>query len=212
MTANPLFTANALFVYGAYFVGTASPGPSNLAILSVAANRGRRAASVFALGVVSGSMCWATLATLGLSAALAACAALLVAIRIAGGVYLLWLAFRSVRAAWSSSGAGAREPAPGLSGARLYLNGVLMHLTNPKAIFVWTSIVSLSSTPTGAVQYGVIPCCAAIGVAVFVGYALLFSTDRARRLYRRFQRAMNALLALAFAFGAAGLRLLGVGG
>ena len=208
MTANTLLSANALLAYSAYFVGAASPGPSNLAIMSVAANRGRRAASVFALGVVSGSMCWATLATLGLSAALIACAELLVAIKIAGGFYLLWLAFKSARIAWSSSGAGAREVARDVSGARLYLNGALMHLTNPKAILVWMSIVSLSSSRTGVVPYGVMPCCAAIGCVVFVGYALLFSTDVARRVYRRFQRAMNALLAVAF--GAAGLRLLAV--
>ena len=209
MAADTLLTANAMLAYGAYFVGAASPGPSNLAIMSVAATRGRRAASVFALGVVSGSMCWAALAALGLSAALAACAQWLVAIRLAGGLYLLWLAFRSARAAWSPPRADAREPAPGApAGARLYLNGVLMHLTNPKAIFVWVSIVSLSSSRAAGVEYGVIPGCAAIGVAIFIGYALLFSTDLARRLYRRFQRAMNALLAVAF--GAAGLRLLAV--
>jgi threonine/homoserine/homoserine lactone efflux protein len=206
-TANTLLTANALLAYSAYFVGTASPGPSNLAIMSIAANRGRRAASTFALGVVSGSMFWATVTTLGLSAALVACAQLLVAIKIAGGLYLLWLGFKSARAAWSPSRTDAREaPSDEPSGRRLYLNGVLMHLTNPKAVFVWMSIVSLSSTRSGGVQYGVIPCCAAIGFTVFVGYALLFSTDLARRLYRRFQRALNAVLAVAF--GAAGVRLL----
>lgn len=208
MTAvNTLLTANAMLAYSAYFVGTASPGPSNLAIMSIAANRGRRAASTFALGVVSGSMFWAIVTTLGVSAALVACAQLLVAIKLAGGLYLLWLAFKSARAAWSPSRAGAGDPASGgPTGKRLYLNGVLMHLTNPKAVFVWMSIVSLSSSPSGHVQYGVIPCCAAIGFAVFVGYALLFSTDIARRLYRRFQRALNAVLAVAF--GAAGVRLL----
>lgn len=206
MIANPLLTANAMLAYTAYFIGTASPGPSNLAIMSVAANRGRRAASMFALGVVSGSMFWATLATLGISAALVACANLLAMIKVAGGVYLLWLAVKSARAAWSPSVAAGRSVASDVSGTRLYLYGVLMHLTNPKAILVWVSIVSLSSTGAGHVQYGVIPCCAAIGFFVFVGYALLFSTDVARRLYRRFQRAMNALLALAF--GAAALRLI----
>lgn len=206
MIANTLFTANAMLAYSAYFVGTASPGPSNLAIMSVAASRGRRAASMFALGVVSGSMFWATLATLGVSAALVACADLLVGIKLAGGLYLLWLAFKSARAAWLASPAGVRDVASDLSSARLYLNGVLMHLTNPKAILVWLSIVSLTSSQAGSVQYGVIPCCAAIGFFVFVGYALLFSTALARQLYRRFQRAMNALLALAF--GAAAVRLL----
>jgi len=206
MTGSTFFTANAMLAYTAYFVGTASPGPSNLAIMSIAANRGRRAASLFALGVISGSMCWATLATLGLAAALTACAELLVAIKIIGGLYLLWLAFKSARAASLPSRADTRAISSDLTGMRLYLNGVLMHLTNPKAILVWMSIVSLSSGPTGRVQYGVILCCAAIGFVVFVGYALLFSTERVRRFYRRFQRTMNALLAVAF--GAAGLRLL----
>ena len=71
MTASAWFSANVLLAYSAYFVGTASPGPSNLAIMGIAMNAGRRAALVFALGVISGSFFWALLASLGLSAVLA---------------------------------------------------------------------------------------------------------------------------------------------
>ena len=60
MSAHALFSANLLLAYTAYFVGAASPGPSNLAIMSIAANHGRKAALAFAFGVISGSMFWAT--------------------------------------------------------------------------------------------------------------------------------------------------------
>lgn len=71
MITSTFVTADVLIAYGAYFVGTASPGPSNLAIMSLAMSGGRRAALTFALGVVSGSFFWALLASLGLSAMLA---------------------------------------------------------------------------------------------------------------------------------------------
>src|SRR5690348_14073527 len=72
MNGHALLSANLLIAYSAYFVGTASPGPSNLAIMSIASNSGRRAAFAFAAGVMSGSFFWAMLAALGLSAALTA--------------------------------------------------------------------------------------------------------------------------------------------
>jgi hypothetical protein len=71
MTPTAFLTADVLIAYSAYFVGTASPGPSNLAIMSLAMSAGRRSALTFALGVVSGSFFWALLASLGLSALLA---------------------------------------------------------------------------------------------------------------------------------------------
>ncbi|KVC29683.1 LysE family translocator [Burkholderia pseudomultivorans] len=207
MTNHTFFTANLLLAYTAYFVGTASPGPSNLAIMSVAAHHGRKAALAFALGVISGSMCWATIATLGVSAALLAWSKLLVAIKLFGGLYLLWLAFKSARtamAAPASSSAGTAASDPRL--ARFYARGAMLHLTNPKAILVWVSIVALSSNGAGASHGAVVPGCVVIGCAVFGGYALVFSMDRARRLYVRCRRAMEACLAVVF--GVAGIRLL----
>ncbi|VXB09960.1 hypothetical protein BURKHO8Y_10428 [Burkholderia sp. 8Y] len=39
MTAHAFLNANVLLAWSAYFVGTASPGPSNLAIMSIASNQ-----------------------------------------------------------------------------------------------------------------------------------------------------------------------------
>src|SRR5262245_5284150 len=101
MPGHTLFSANLLLAYTAYLVGTASPGPSNLATISTAAHHGRKAALAFALGVMSGSMFWATVAALGVSAALVAWSQFIIAVKIFGGLYLLWLAFKSGRTALS---------------------------------------------------------------------------------------------------------------
>ena len=83
-----------------------------------------------------------------------------------------------------------------------------MHLTNPKAIFVWLSIVALA-LPAGAHRNQailIVAGCVPIGLAVFCGYALLFSTGRARQAYQRARRWFEGGLALLF--GYAGIRML----
>ncbi|MEM5403585.1 LysE family translocator [Paraburkholderia unamae] len=206
MTGHAFISTNLLLAYTAYFVGTASPGPSNLAILSIAASHGRKAAMTFALGVISGSMFWATVAALGVSAALIAWSQFIVAIKIFGGFYLLWLAFKSGRNALSSAATSAVEVERAPTLTSVYLRGVTLHLTNPKAILVWVSIVALSSNGTGSAHSAVIADCAAIGCLVFGGYAVLFSTASARRLYVRTRRALEGCLAVVF--GIAGIKLL----
>jgi threonine/homoserine/homoserine lactone efflux protein len=207
MSAHTFFSANLLLAYTAYFVGTASPGPSNLAIMSIAANHGRKAALAFALGVISGSMFWATVAAVGISAVLVAYSHFIVAVKIFGGAYLLWLAFKSGRTALAPPVARSSKPGRPETLRNLYLRGALLHLTNPKAILVWVSIVALSSSHSGPALGAVIPGCAVIGCLVFSGYAFLFSMDSARRLYGRTRRALEGSLAVVF--GIAGIRLLG---
>jgi threonine/homoserine/homoserine lactone efflux protein len=206
MTGSTYFSTNLLLAYAAYFVGTASPGPSNLAIMSIAASHGRKAALMFALGVISGSMFWATVATLGVSAALIAYSQFIIAVKIFGGLYLLWLAFKSGRNALATATASVLQVDRTPTLMRVYARGAMLHLTNPKAILVWVSIVALSSSSTGSSHSAVIPGCAAIGCVVFGGYAVLFSTDSARRIYVRTRRAMEGCLAVVF--GIAGIRLL----
>jgi threonine efflux protein len=208
MTTPAFLSANLLLAYSAYFVGTASPGPSNLAIMSIASTSGRRAAFAFAAGVMSGSFFWAMLAALGLSAVLTAYSGFLVAVKIFGGVYLLWLAFKSGRAALKPPQRSASANPADARARRLYTRGALLHLTNPKAILVWMSVAALGSSAGQGTAHmlAVVAGCLCIGVCVFGGYAALFSMPSARRIYARIQRGLDACLALVFA--AAGIRLL----
>ena len=197
-------SSNLAIAYAAYVVGTASPGPSNLAIMAVAMHSGRRAALVLALGVVCGSAFWGMLAAFGLSGLLATWSGLLVALKLAGGAYLSYLALRSARSALRPPPpAEARELVRG-DGAKLFARGAAMHLTNPKAIFVWLSIVALA-LPAGASAWDALTIvlgCVPLGLAVFGGYAIAFSTAVARRVYARTRRGFDAALAAVFGYAA----------
>lgn len=198
-----------LIVWGAYLLAIASPGPSNMAIMAIAMRHGRPSALAFVAGVLCGSMTWAFAAAAGLSAALAAWAQAIFVIKIAGGLYLLWLAVKSARSAWRGSSAtlaASDEPRPAKAG--LFRSGLLLHLSNPKAILGWLAIMSLLMGDPVAARHVpmAIAGCACLGVIVFGGYAALFSTAPAIRAYRRLGRWIDA--AVAGAFGFAGYKLL----
>lgn len=201
--------AHLMLAYSAYALGTASPGPSNLAIMATAMHAGRKPALVFALGVASGSVFWGLLAACGLSALLATYSKALIALKVLGGLYLLWLAAKSARAALSRAvdPAAARASMMDVS-TRTYLKGAAMHVTNPKAIFVWVSIVALA-LPAGAGTGDallVVAGCAVIGLAVFCAYALAFSQAPARRIYLGARRWFEGTFSLFY--GYAGIRML----
>ncbi|WHA41844.1 LysE family translocator [Agrobacterium larrymoorei] len=199
-----------LIVYIAYIIAVASPGPSNMTIMGVAMSQGRAPAIVLALGVMTGSLCWATVAATGLSAVLATFANALFVIKIAGGFYLLYLAYKSARSAFAKvpqaePGALATSRADYI---KLYRRGLLLHLTNPKAVLGWLAIMSLGLKPGAgpATLAAIIGGCAILGLTIFCGYALLFSTAPAIRIYQKAKRSIEVTLALFFGF--AGIKLL----
>ena len=201
-----------LLVYVAYVIVVASPGPSNMAIMGVAMNEGRKPAVALALGVVTGSQTWAFLTATGLAAVLTTFAEALFVIKIAGGLYLIYLAWKSARSALSSGRAQAAPMAAPMTAptnrSRHYRRGLLLHLTNPKAVLGWLAIMSLGLRP-GAPAYtvwAILGGCAFLAVTIFVGYALIFSTAPMVRAYRRARRWIEGTLALVF--GYAGFRLL----
>ncbi len=198
-------------VYGAYILATASPGPSNMAIMATAMGAGRAPALILAAGVVSGSMFWAMLAATGLTALLENYAWALTFIKVAGGLYLLYLGYKSARSAMTpplNEEGGERSIVQSSGFTALYRRGLYLHLGNPKAVLAWVAIMSLglrSDAPSGTL-WAIIGGCAALGSLVFGGYALLFSTAPMVRAYRASRRWVDGVLALFFGF--AGVKLL----
>ncbi|NTF08131.1 LysE family translocator [Agrobacterium rubi] len=200
-----------LLVYIAYVIAVASPGPSNMTIMGVAMSRGRTPAVVLAIGVITGSLFWAALTATGLSAVLATYANALFVIKIAGGLYLLYLAYKSARSAFSPAIAQTLVQMPVVGRSeylQLYRRGLLLHFTNPKAILGWIAIMSLGLKPGAGAStlIAIIGGCGVLGVTIFCGYALLFSTAPAIRIYQRARRYIETVLALFFGF--AGIKLL----
>ncbi|MEN5299356.1 LysE family translocator [Brucella sp. TWI559] len=200
-----------LLVYTTYVIAAGSPGPSNMRIMGVAMNQGRKAGLIFATGVVTGSIFWGVMAATGVSAILTRYAEALIILKIFGGLYLLYLAFKAARAAMASDEKIAARTINGdalLSDGELYRRGLLMHLSNPKSILSWIALVTLglgtnSSWPQVA---AFLSGCIVLSITIFCGYAIVFSTAPMVRLYRRARRWIEGILSAVFAF--AGIRLL----
>jgi threonine/homoserine/homoserine lactone efflux protein len=197
-----------LVVYALYVVATASPGPSNMAIMGIAMRQGRLPALAFTAGVMTGSISWALLAATGISTLLAAYANAIFAIKIGGGLYLLYLGWKSARSAMRPTPLDRTPSTDPVDYGKLYRRGLMMHLTNPKSILSWIAIMSLGlqSDAPGHTTLAIILGCAVLGIAIFGGYAMLFSTEIMVRLYQKARRWIEATLALFF--GLAGVRLL----
>ena len=197
-------------VFTAYVIAAASPGPSNMAIMSMAMRKGRMKALFLSAGVVTGSLFWGILAGTGISAVLARYAEALLALKILGALYLLYLAFKAARSAMQADEIG--PPPVGdereFSHSSLYRRGLLLHLTNPKSVLAWIALMTLGLGP-GATWNSVVIIlagCATLSVTIFCGYAVIFSTKPMIKAYAKARRWIEGTLA-AF-FGIAGIRLL----
>lgn len=144
---------NLLVILSIFTVGVASPGPATLMILGTALARGRAPAVALSCGVVLGSMVWACTAALGFVAALTASATLFVALRLAGGGYLMFLAAKSLRSACTAGTTTAPGSAAAGSLRRCFAQGLLLHLTNPKAPLVWLATLSIGVGETAPAAF-----------------------------------------------------------
>lgn len=196
-----------LIVYAAYVIATASPGPSNMAIMGMAMSKGRASALLLALGVITGSLFWAVLAATGISAVLTTYAEALLVIKVVGGFYLLYLAYKAAKSAFSTS-ASSSLPMVSATAGQIYRRGLLLHITNPKAVLAWIAIMSLGLGPNSSntTLLAIVGGCGVLSVLVFGGYAMVFSTTPMINAYMKARRCIEGVLAIAF--GYAGLRLL----
>ena len=182
-----------------------TPGPANMAIMATSMARGRLSGIMFALGVQSGSATWALLAAIGLSTWLETTAYGLTAMKILGGLYLLWLGIKSLRSALSARMPEAVD-VQGVSFKTLYVRGALLHLTNPKAVLSWLAVVALIKGTPEAPLWATMGGCIIVSGVIFQTYALIFGNPIMVRAYKRARRSIEAALALVF--GYAGGRLL----
>jgi amino acid exporter len=198
-----------LLAYSAFLLSIMSPGPNILAILGTSMSVGRSSGVTLALGVATGSFCWSILAFSGLSALLASYAAALTIIKIAGGLYLLWLAYRAFRAAASAHGIEATVVAgSSRSLSRYFLHGLAVQMTNPKAALAWIAIISLGLQADSPLWVGlsIVIGTSLLSLLIHFLYALAFSTTTMVRLYGTARRWIQCTLGAFFAL--AGIKLL----
>lgn len=204
-----LYLPGILLAYSAFLLAIASPGPNILAVIGTSMSVSRASGIALAVGVASGSFTWALLTVFGLSALLATYASALLAIKIFGGIYLLWLAYKSFKSAASSHDIDAKELAGGRRTPLGYLRrGYIIQMTNPKAALAWIAIISLGLKEGAPLWVGAVIVLGtfALSMIIHILYAVAFSTPVMVRVYGKARRVIQGMLG-AF-FGLAGLRLL----
>lgn len=201
-----LYLPGIILAYSAFLLSITSPGPNVLAVLGTSMSAGRGSGLALALGVASGSFIWALMTALGLSALLASYAVALTVIKIVGGLYLLWLAYKSFRAAASRHDIEAVALTSGARG--YYLRGLTIQMTNPKAALAWIAVISLGLQPGAPLWVALV---IVVGTSVLSAlihclYAVAFSTAAMVRAYGRARRWIQGTLGVFFCF--AGVKLL----
>ena len=187
----------------AFFIVTVSPGPANIAVATVSMGAGRRAGIAMGLGLGAGLGIWGIVAATGMGAVLQGSAHLLLALKLLGGVYLIWLAIQSGRAALSPGRAEPKAPGSG----RWFRRGLILNLSNPKAVVAWMAALSMGlGQGDGAAQVALATVvCVTLGFLNYAGYAVLFSVPGAMALYRRIGRWVDGAVAGLFAVAGFGL-------
>jgi len=193
-----------------------APGPDNLFVLMQSATHGRRAGMAVVLGLCTGLIGHTLAVAVGLAALLAASSTALLALKLLGVAYLLYLALGAWRAARTPA-AGAC-PAPGMVFATaprllaLYRRGVIMNVSNPKVLLFFLAFLPQFVSPRHGsptwqiVTLGAVFILATLvvfgGIAFFSGLfgERLAGSARAQRWLHRCTSVVLAGLALRLAY------------
>jgi amino acid exporter len=209
MNQVPVYLPGIILAYSAFLLAIASPGPNVLAVIGTSMSIGRKSGTALALGVAAGSFCWAMLTAAGLSALLASYASALAVIKITGGLYLLWLGYKSFRSAASAHDIEATTLSGSTRNPLGYLTrGFTIQMTNPKAALAWIAIISLGLHENAPlwVGFSIVVGTSILSVIIHCVYAVAFSTSVMVRLYSKARRWIQGALGAFFAF--AGIKLL----
>ena len=186
-----------------------TPGADMAYVVARSLAQGRKAGLVSALAITAGCCVHIGLATVGLAAVLAKSPLAFRMLQYAGAAYLLFIAWRLLR----SGPAEQQGTAPVASLGRIFVQGVLTNVLNPKvALFIlaflpqfvdpargpaWMQMLFLGGLfcVSGTIVNG------AIAVMAARAGRVVGSSGQAARWVRRASAGILALLALRLAFG-----------
>jgi threonine/homoserine/homoserine lactone efflux protein len=184
-----------------HLLAAISPGPAVLMSARTGVTEGLRTGAFLAIGIGAGAVVWAAAALFGLAVLFQAAPALLWALKIAGGLYLIHMAWGMWRTADTplDMSASSRTPRSAASAFRL---GLVTQLSNPKPAVLFSAIF-IGTVPKTTPLWVI----AALLLVVFLNEAIwntlvarLFSFHRSKAAYiglkSSIDRSFGGLLAL----------------
>lgn len=184
-----------------HLMAAISPGPAVLMSARTGVTEGLRIGAFVAIGIGLGGVIWAAAALFGLALVFQAAPALLWAFKIAGGIYLLHMAWNMWRTADEPLEIGSADLLPRSAGSALRL-GLATQLSNPKPAVLFSAIFVGTVPPgTSAWVYAALLAVVFLNETVWnILVARVFSFDRTRRGYIGLKsvidRSFGGLLAL----------------
>ena len=137
-------TTTLLAFIGASMIVLLTPGPGVLYVVTRGAVQGRRAGIVSAVGLSAGAFVHVIAAVVGLSAILATSATAFTIVKFAGAAYLIWI---GVQAILSRGGLAKPDTVAPQPMRRLFLDGVVISIFNPKIAIFFLAYLPLFTDP-----------------------------------------------------------------
>lgn len=163
-----------------------TPGPGVFYIVTRSASQGRAAGLASAVGIALGNLCNGLFASLGLATLFAVSALAFTLVKYAGACYLIYLGVRTILGGTVT--ASLREPPPpAVPLSRIFADGYLVALFNPKTAMFFAAFLPLFLDPPNATVTATLVLSVTfvlIAAVTDCGYALLASSAR-RWLVRR---------------------------
>ncbi|WP_050465505.1 LysE family translocator [Herbaspirillum autotrophicum] len=202
--SNSLAIASILFTL---LIGAMSPGPSFVLVVRNAIGLSRKDAMASALGMGLGGIIFSAVALAGLYSLLAAVSWLYMTLKIAGGVYLIYLASKIWRSASMPLAFDDLNDKRTKGRAHAFWTAVATQLSNPKTAIVYGSIFAslLPQHPPLWCYLVLPPLVFVIEAGWYTVVALCFSSQRPRRIYLRSKAGVDRFAA--GVIGALGLHL-----
>jgi threonine/homoserine/homoserine lactone efflux protein len=170
----------------------AFPGPAVTYIVARSVRHGPRAGLTSTMGIETGNLVQVVAATVGLSAVLASSAAAFTVVKYAGAAYLVYLGVRAIVRA------EADDARPRPAGAKIFRDGVVIAVLNPKtALFFLAFLPQFLDPSRGSetLQVAVLGICFVALACLSDGAYALLAAAAGRRLRR--PRGSRRLLARA---------------
>ncbi len=173
-----------LALMGVHLLAVASPGPGLVSVLQTAVRNPRRITFMHVLGLGLSSALWACSAIFGLQALMVRMAGVYHFLQLAGGLYLMWIGFKS----WRYANAPLPAPVNGtteLTAGQAVRRGFSTNIANPKVMVFYVSIFTAVMRPNLPVWVRVI----ALGITIFDNVAVygtlgsLISMPKAQAAY-----------------------------
>jgi len=155
-----------------------TPGPATMVTVSHALPHdpagGMRGALGPIVGVNVGNFIWYALTAFGLIALINAVPTAYAVLRWIGVAYLAWMAFQMLRGGTSAL---ARQSAKSASFGKGFVNGLVVHMSNPKALLFYTAFIPPFIDPEGNLGNAdqAQPVFQKIAAAILLGAALLLA-------------------------------------